>query len=144
MKVDFWQLSRDSAEKVVTLIARRVLDGHGRLLVVAPDADQRRAIGRALWEAGPETFLGNGEAQASGAEHQPILLACECVAANGARHVVLADGVYRETEGFERVFLLFDEAATPAARAAWRSLDDRDGLERAFYRQEGEKWIKVA
>lgn len=144
MKVDFWQLSRDPVEKVVTLIAQRVVGSGERLLVVSKEAAQRDAISRALWKAGPESFLANGEATAVGADRQPILLSDTAEPANSASHIIFADGEYREHSGFERVFLLFGEDTLQAARATWRSLDDTDGLERAFFHQEGGKWTKVA
>ncbi|MEM8725418.1 MAG: DNA polymerase III subunit chi, partial [Pseudomonadota bacterium] len=120
-KIDFWQLSRDPAETVVALIAQRVLDQGDRLLVVSGDADQRQAVSQALWKAGPETFLANGEAEGAEAERQPILLSAECKAANGATHVIFADGTYREPEGFARAFLLFDNATLQAARQTWKA-----------------------
>ena len=144
MKVDFWQLSRDPVEKVVALIAGRVLDGGDRLLVVSKSAEQREAISRALWKAGPESFLANGEAGAAGAGDQPILLCDTPEPANSASHVIYADGEYRETDGFARAFLLFDDATVEAARGTWRSLDGKEALERSFFRQDGGKWVKVA
>ena len=144
MKVDFWKLSSDPAEKVVALIAQRVLDGGERLLVVSKDGDQRAAISAALWKAGPTSFLANGEADAPGADRQPVLLSEAPDAANGASHVIYADGEYRAASRFERSFLLFDDATLEQARATWRSLDGTEALERAFFRQEGGKWIKVA
>ena len=144
MKVDFWQLSRDPVEKVVALIAGRVLDGGDRLLVVSKSAEQREAISRALWKAGPESFLANGEANAAGAGDQPILLCDTPEPANSASHVIYADGEYRETDGFARAFLLFDDATVEAARGTWRSLDGKEALERSFFRQDGGKWVKVA
>ncbi|MEM1050580.1 MAG: DNA polymerase III subunit chi [Pseudomonadota bacterium] len=144
MKVDFWQLSRDPVEKVVALIAQRVMDSGERLLVVSAEPDQRAGISRELWKAGPESFLANGEADATGAEHQPILLSHTPEPANRASHVIYADGEYRDAAGFERIFLLFDDATVEAARATWRSLDGMDALERAFFRQDGGKWVKIA
>jgi len=41
VKVDFWLLSRDPAERVVAMIAERVLADGGRVLVVSGDAAQR-------------------------------------------------------------------------------------------------------
>jgi DNA polymerase-3 subunit chi len=38
MQVDFYQLTRDPAEKVLSAIAQRVLDNGGRLLIVSDDA----------------------------------------------------------------------------------------------------------
>jgi DNA polymerase-3 subunit chi len=145
MQADFWQLSRDPVERVVALIAERTLAASGRLLVVADDADRRAEIGRTLWEAKPEAFLANGEADDAHAERQPILLSPQCRARNGARFVVLADGAWRdEAESFERAFLLFDDAGTPAARATWRQLDGRSDVERSYYAQEDGKWVKKA
>lgn len=143
-KFDFWQLSHDPAEKVVVLIAKRVLDQNARLLVVAHAPVLRQTIARSLWMAGPESFLANGESGMPGAAAQPILLSGACGAENGANHVVFADGQFHESDGFDRVFLLFDEAGAPAARAAWRALDGNEGAERSLYRQEAGKWIKAA
>ncbi|WP_284126024.1 DNA polymerase III subunit chi [Parerythrobacter aestuarii] len=144
MKVDFWQLYRDPAEKVVAMIAARVLGEGERLLVVAGDTAQRATISKALWDARPDAFLANGDASEPHAERQPILLGDSCEATNAASHVIFADGKWRDPQGFSRAFLLFDEATVEAARAVWRSLDGGEGLERSFFRQEDGKWVKVA
>lgn len=143
MKLDFWQVTDDPVEKVVTLIARRALGQGERVLVVSADAEQRAAISRALWQAGPpDSFLAHGEADAPGADRQPILLAAEPQAANGAGHLILADGTYRDASGFARVFLLFPPDLAPAARQAWRAQDGREGIERAYFAQEEGRWVK--
>ena len=115
-------------------------------LIIDPkaDADQRAAISKALWKAGPESFLANGEASASGAADQPILLSDAAEAKNSASHVIFADGEYRAPEGFARAFLLFGEATLEAARATWRSLDEVEGLERSYFAQEDGRWTKKA
>jgi DNA polymerase III subunit chi len=142
MKLDFWQYTHDPLEKVVTLIAKRAVGQGERVLVVAADPEQRAAISRALWEGGPESFLAHGEADSAGADRQPILLAGEPVAANAATHLILADGTFRDTPGFARVFLLFPPDLAPAARAAWRAVDGREGVERSYYAQEDGRWVK--
>jgi len=93
MKLDFWQYTHDPLEKVVALIAKRALGEGERVLVVSADAEQRAVIARTLWQAGPETFLANGEADAPGAELQPILLSTDIAASNGASHLILAMGL---------------------------------------------------
>jgi DNA polymerase-3 subunit chi len=141
MKLDFWQYTHDPLEKVVTLIAKRALGQGERVVVVSADPGQRAAISRALWQAGPaESFLANGEAQGPGADRQPIILADEPQAVNGASHVILADGTFRECPGFARVFLLFPPDLAPQARQAWRAQDGREGVERAYYAQENGRW----
>lgn len=148
IKLDFWQLSRDPVEKVVALIAQRVLGQGERVLVVSADPAQRAAISRGLWSAGPESFLANGEADGPRPEAQPILLAPAPDPVNGASHVIFADGEYRPATGFARAFLLFDERTLAAARATWKALEAQAGecgpVERAFFRQDGGKWVKVA
>jgi DNA polymerase-3 subunit chi len=145
MQLDFWQLSRDPFERVVALIAERTRGAGEKLLVVSADEAQRAAVSRALWETRPEAFLANGEGDAPHAERQPILLSAEPAALNGARYIVLADGVWRDgAQGFERAFLLFDEAGTPAARAVWRQFDGREDVERSYYAQEDGRWVKKA
>jgi DNA polymerase-3 subunit chi len=156
-KLDFWQVTDDPIEKVVALIAKRALGGGERVLVVSADPEQRAAISRALWQAGPDSFLANGAADAPEAERQPILIAAEPVAANGASHLILADGTFRETTGpettgpettgpettgFARVFLLFPPDAAPAARVAWRAHDGREDVTRAYFAQEDGRWVK--
>ncbi|MDE2619104.1 MAG: DNA polymerase III subunit chi [Sphingomonadales bacterium] len=145
MRVDFYQVSRDPVPEIVALLARNTLKAGERLLVVAEDAALRTAIGEALWRAAPaDSFLANGPAEAPHAERQPILLADGLTPANGARYLALADGVWREPEGFARVFLVFDGATLEAARACWRMLGERDGLERNFWKQDEGRWVKAA
>lgn len=142
MKLDFWQVSHDPVEKVVALIARRTLDSGERLLVVSADPQQRAAISRVLWQAGPESFMANGESDAPGADRQPILLSADCAATNSASHLILADGRYREAAGFARVFLLFPPDLAPDARLAWSAQDGREDVERAYFAQEDGRWVK--
>jgi DNA polymerase-3 subunit chi len=142
MKVDFWLLSRDPVEQVVAQIAGKVLSQSERLLVVSESEAQRKVLSGALWSAGRETFLANGEAGAPGAQRQPILLSGVCEPVNGASHAILADGRYREAPGLARIFLLFDEATRQAARQTWAALDGRAGIERTFMAQENGKWVK--
>jgi DNA polymerase-3 subunit chi len=143
MQLDFWQLSSDPVERVVALIAERTRGAGEKLLVVADDEAQRASLSQALWEAKPTAFLANGEASAPHAARQPILLSAACEPANGAKYVTLADGTWRDgaEEAFERVFLLFGEAALDGARAVWRQFDGRTDVERRYFAQEGGKWV---
>ena len=56
MRVDFYQLSRDPVERVVAMLARKVLEAGERLLVVSSDADQRAELSKELWRAGPDVY----------------------------------------------------------------------------------------
>ena len=143
MQLDFWQYSQGSVERIVALIAERVIASGDRLLVVDADADRRAATGQALWEAKPEAFLANGDAAAPHAARQPTLLSAECDPLNGAKVVVIADGEWREgAENFERAILLFGEGQTESSRSVWRSFDGRDDVTRGYFAQEDGKWVK--
>ncbi len=143
MRVDFYQLSRDSAEAALPLIARAALKAGERLLVVSGDDSQLARIGQALWEMLPDSFLAHGMAGGKHDTLQPILLAGQPEAGNGARFMAIADGVWREVETpFARTFYLFDDATLQPARACWRMLGEREGVERRFWKQEGGKWVE--
>jgi len=143
MRADFYQLSRDPAEAALPLIARAALNAGERLLVVSGDEKQLGRIGNALWEKLPESFLAHGRAEDAHQERQPILLSANPVAGNGARYMVIADGVWRDGEpAFERTFYFFDEATVQPARDCWRALGEREGLERRFWKQQGGKWVE--
>ena len=142
MQVDFYQLTRDPAEKVLPAIAQRALDGGGRLLVVA-DSAQLDAISAALWNAKPDSFLAHAKAGESADSIQPILLSSEPVATNHAKFIALADGIWRdEAVEFERAFYLFPPDSTDNARAAWRALSEKEGAERRYWKQDGGKWVQ--
>ena len=137
VRVDFYQLSRDPVERVVVMLARKVLQTGERLLIVSEDAEQRKLLSRELWKAGPEEFLANGEASGPQPDKQPILLSDAMNAANGAAMVMLADGKWRaDATGFKRALLLFGADATEAARGVWRELDDAEGVEREIHKQD--------
>ena len=143
MRVDFYNLTRDPVEAVLPLIARNTLAQGQRLLVVAePDAFDR--LSDALWTRLPESFLAHGRAGEPHEARQPILLSNTVQAANAARYVALADGVWREEAlSFDRAFLLFGSATIIAARAVWRELGAHADLDRHLWKQDGGKWIEA-
>ena len=143
MQVDFWQYSQGAIERIVALIAERVVAGGERLLVVDADDDRRAVTSKALWETKPELFLANGDATAPHATRQPILLSGECEPVNAAKVVVLADGEWRDPgSSFDRVILLFGEDQAEPARAVWRQFDAREDMTRGYFAQEAGKWVK--
>jgi DNA polymerase III subunit chi len=142
VQVDFYQLTRDPAEKVLPPIAQRVLDGGGRLLVVGGSA-QLDAISAALWNAKPDSFLAHAKAGDNDDSIQPILLSSEPVAANLAKFIALADGIWRdEALEFDRAFYLFPPDSTDNARTAWRALGEKEDVERRYWKQDGGKWVQ--
>jgi len=143
-RVDFYRLTRDPVERVLPAIAGRILANGDRLLVVAGPAMQRQAIDEALWTLQPASFLPHGAAGSPDEAIEPILIAGTLAAPppNGATHLALADGEWREVAlGFARVFLLFDNSRIDDARALWRSLAARDDVDNRFWKQdENGRW----
>lgn len=141
MQVDFYQLTRDPAEAVIPAIAQRVLDGGDRLLIVGADQAELDKISAALWNAKPETFLAHGKAGEGDESLQPILLSEAVLPGNGAKMIALADGRWRdEALAFGRVFYLFPPGKTEDARAAWRALSGKAGIEPRYWKQDGGRW----
>lgn len=145
MRVDFYQLSQSPVEEALPALAARMMEAGARALVVSADVEQLARISDAMWASGDQ-FLAHGPAGGPHDARQPILLAENLEATNGARFLALADGQWREgAEAFERVFLLFGAATIDDARATWRSLDGREGLERNYWRQVTRtKWERAA
>lgn len=146
MKVDFYHLTRMPLDRVLPRIAERVLAGGERLLVVAEGEAQRVALDRLLWEYEAESFLPHARLGAGEDAAQPVLIAGEVNAANGARNIALTDGRWRDDAlDFDRTFHFFDDETIAAARAAWRALGSNEAVERRYWKQnEAGRWEQVA
>lgn len=144
-RLGFYLSGAQPVERVLPLIARAAGRAGQRMLVVANDTDLLDRLDKALWEQFPEDYLAHGRADAPHAARQPVLLATDCAAANGATLVALADGQWRsEAEGFERALLLFAESGRAASREIWRLFDQREDVTREFHELEGGKWVQKA
>ena len=145
MQVDFYQLGGLAPEPVIASLAQKVLSADGRLIVIAQDEAYLAKLDRMLWDQGPTSFLPHGLAGGSDDARQPILLSTSPDAPNLARNALIADGAWRQSVlSYDRSFLLFDDATLDGAREAWKSLADRDGVERRYWAQEGGKWVQKA
>lgn len=146
MQVDFYHLTQAPLDRVLPQIAEKVLAGGARLLIVADDAALRKRVDQLLWTYAPASFLPHGMAGEAWDADQPILIAADVQAANAARHIALIDGLWRdEALTFDRAFHFFDEDSIGAARVAWRTLGERDGIDRRYWRQdENGRWAQVA
>lgn len=146
MQVDFYHLTQAPLERALPQIAGKVLATGGRLVIVAGDPAQRSKLDQLLWTWSAESFLPHGLAGGEDDAAQPVLIAETPGAANGARNIALVDGVWRDAAlGFDRAFHFFDDDQIVDARAAWRGLGDRAGVERNYWKQnDAGRWEKVA
>ncbi|TGX56314.1 DNA polymerase III subunit chi [Sphingomonas gei] len=146
MQVDFYHLTQVPLERALPQIAEKVLATGGRLVIVAGEAAQRVKLDQLLWSYAPESFLPHGHSGGEDDSRQPVLIAETPDAANGARHIALVDGVWREEAlGFDRAFHFFDEERIGEARLAWKGLADREGVKRNYWKQnDAGRWEKAA
>ena len=144
MRVDFYRLSRDSAESAVALLARKSVEADKRVVVVAEGRDRLQAFSKALWESAPAAFLANGVAGEGEDARQPILLGENVAAANEASFAIYADGRWRDPgKAFDRVMLVFDDSTIEDARGTWRALGDDAETERYFWKQDDRgRWVE--
>jgi DNA polymerase-3 subunit chi len=137
--VDFYQLGAAPLERVLPTIAEKVLASGERLLVVAEEALLAR-LDEQLWTYGRDSFLPHGRDRP---EAQPVLLSATAEPLNGATHIVLADGRWREEAlGFARAFYLFDSGSLDEARGAWRELKGKAEARCRYWKQQGGKWVE--
>ncbi len=142
MRVDFYHLTQSSAEDAVAQIGQKALAQGQRMLVVAEGRDRLQRFGEAMW-AREGAFLANGLAGGVHDARQPVLLSEKVEPANGAQILALADGVWRESEGFARVLFFFDSSLIESARLRWRDIKAREGIECRYNKQEGGRWIEA-
>ncbi|WP_374944026.1 DNA polymerase III subunit chi [Sphingomonas sp.] len=146
MKVDFYHLTAQPLDRVLPMLAEKVLAGGARLLVVAQEQEQRAYLDKLLWTYAADSFLPHAQIGGADDGDQPILIAPDVNAANRARNVLLADGIWRDDAlDFDRAFHLFDEDAIKPARAAWKALAGREGVGCRFWKQnDSGRWEQAA
>lgn len=146
MQVDFYHLTVTPLDRALPQIAEKVVASGNRLLIVASSDTQCATLDRLLWSYTPDSFLAHARSGAGDDMAQPVLIANEVEALNGARHIALVDGIWRDAAlAFERAFHFFDDDSIEAARAAWRELQSREGVERRYWKQnDAGRWEQVA
>jgi DNA polymerase-3 subunit chi len=146
MQVDFYHLTMLPLERALPQIAEKVLATGGQLVIVAQDAVQRQKLDQLLWTYAAESFLPHGLAGGEDDARQPVLIADVPEAANAARNIALVDGIWREEAlCFDRAFHFFDEERIAEARAAWKGLAEREGVQRNYWKQnDAGRWEKAA
>jgi DNA polymerase-3 subunit chi len=145
VRVDFYQLGATPLDQVIAALAEKLFAGGERLLVIGSDDAQLARLDRVLWDQGPASFLPHGVSGGTDDARQPLLLSTSPDAANRARNILIADGIWRDAAlAFERAFYLFDESTLQAARSAWRSLGSRGDVEKHYWANESGRWIEKA
>jgi DNA polymerase-3 subunit chi len=146
-EIGFYHLTRSRLEQALPLLLGRTLAAGERAVVVCSEPVRVTALDHALWECAEPNWLPHGTEADGDAELQPIWLATDDTAPNGARFLFLVDGASSaRLEAFARVFDLFDgneEAAVQAARARWTAAK-ANGYALSYWQQGPKGWAKQA
>ncbi len=143
MRVDFYHLQASPVEKALPQLLERVLASGARAIVMAASDDRLEVLSNVLWTSHPNSWLPHGTKKDGFAAEQPVWLTTAEENPNGARMLVLTDGMESSRMGdFERCLDLFDGAsdeATAAARARW-SAARAAGHELHYWQQTDTGW----
>jgi DNA polymerase-3 subunit chi len=146
-QIGFYHLLRGTPDEALPSLLSRTLAAGERALVVCASAARVAELDRALWVATEPDWLPHGTAAMGHADLQPIWIATEDVALNGAGFLFLLDGVAStRLAEYRRVFDLFDgrdSAAVAAARQRW-SAAKQAGHDLTYWQQGARGWEKKA
>ncbi len=144
-EIGFYHLLRTGPDQALPQLLARTLAAGQRAAVMCGSAERVAALDAALWLCPEPDWLPHGTAAAGDAELQPIWLATDDAAPNGARFLFLLDNAESaRLTAFDRVFDLFDgkdEAAVAAARARWTAAKAA-GHTLAYWQQTARGWEK--
>lgn len=143
MRVDFYHLQASPVERALPQLLERVLQSGARAVVMAASEDRIESLANVLWTYNPNSWLPHGTAKDGSAALQPIWLTDREENPNGARMLVLTDGMASSRMAeFERCLDLFDgnsDEATAGARARW-SEAKAAGHELHYWQQTETGW----
>lgn len=143
VQIGFYHLTRTGLDRALPALLGRTLAAGQRALVLCPDAETVKSVDKALWEAEEPAWLPHGTAADGDADLQPVWIANDDSAPNGARFLFLVEGAScGRIAAFERVFDLFDgnnEGAVAAARERWKAAR-AGGHELAYWQQGTRGW----
>lgn len=148
-EVLFYHLQRQPLEAVLPTLLERSLDRGWRVAVQGTSADRLEALDDRLWTYRDDSFLPHALDGGEDAAEEAVLLTLAQANSNGATVRFLVDGadLPEETEGYERIVILFDgndDEALARARSQWKTVKSR-GLGATYWQQDdGGRWEKKA
>jgi DNA polymerase III subunit chi len=145
VRVDFYHLRSAPVERALPQLLERVLKAGGRAVVMAASEERVEALANTLWTYNPNTWLPHGTSKDGFAERQPIWLTDREENPNGARYLVLTDGMASSRlDEYERCLDIFDgnhPDMVAAARERW-SLAKAAGHELRYWQQTEDGWVE--
>ncbi len=146
-EVGFYHLTRSTLLQALPQLLRRTLAAGERAVVLCPSSDSVALLDKALWETTESDWLPHGTPADGDPDLQPIWIATDDAAPNGARYLFVVAGAASERMAeFNRVFDLFDgndQQAVAAARERWKAVRQA-GHTLAYWQQNELGWQKKA
>ena len=146
-EIGFYHLLRTGPDQALPQLLGRTLATGQRAVVMCGSEERVAALDAALWLCPDPDWLPHGSSASGDAALQPIWLATDDAAPNGARFLFLLDSATSERlSAFDRVFDLFDgrdEEAVVAARTRWTAAKAA-GHTLAYWQQTGRGWERRA
>jgi len=144
-EIGFYHLTRTGPDQALPQLLGRTIAAGQRALVLCGSEEGVAALDAALWLCADPDWLPHGTAADGDADLQPIWLATDDAAPNGARFLFLVDGAESaRLAAFDRVFDLFDgndEAAVAAARERWKAVKET-GHSLTYWQRGPRGWVK--
>jgi DNA polymerase-3 subunit chi len=142
-EIGFYHLTRTGPDQALPQLLGRTLGAGQRAVVMCATEERVAALDTALWLCPEPDWLPHGTSASGHADLQPIWLATDDAAPNGARFLFLLDGSASDRlAAFDRVFDLFDgsdPAAVAAARLRWTSAK-AGGHTLSYWQQTARGW----
>jgi len=145
MRVDFYHLQSSPLERALPQLLDRILKTGQRAVVMAASEERVEALANMLWTYDPNSWLPHGTTKDGAAEQQPIWLTDREENPNGARFLVLTDGMSSSRMAdYDRCLDIFDgnhAEMTDAARARWSDAKAA-GHELHYWQQTETGWLE--
>ena len=142
-EIGFYHLTRTGPDQALPQLLGRTLGAGQRAVVMCATEERVAALDTALWLCPEPDWLPHGTSASGHADLQPIWLATDDAAPNGARFLFLLDGSASDRlAAFDRVVDLFDgsdPAAVAAARLRWTSAK-AGGHTLSYWQQTARGW----
>jgi DNA polymerase III subunit chi len=144
-EIGFYHLTRTPVETALPRLLGHTLAAGQRALVVCPSQIRVDELDAVLWTCQDPNWLPHGTRTDGDPHLQPIWIATDDDAPNGAGYLFLIDGANSpRVASFTRVFDLFDgnsEAAVRAARERWTA-SKAAGHTLTYWNQGQTGWTK--
>ncbi|MFD2261356.1 DNA polymerase III subunit chi [Lacibacterium aquatile] len=145
-EVRFYHLQRSALEVALPKLLERIHGLPARAVLLAGSDARVEFLASKLWEYSPDSFLPHGTPRDGHASRQPIYMTTEPGNPNGAKALVLVDGVDAPLDGFEMIFDIFDgrdDMAVEAARNRYRNAKAAGHMLK-YFQQTDKGWEQKA